>query len=387
MSGLPGVTQVQSVSKNGLSYVAIYFREDMDIYFARRLVLERLPQLTELIPAGLGVPEMGPISTGLGEIYQFKVSGSRYSPMELRSILDWEIAPKLRTVPGIIEVNSHGGELKTYEVQVDSDKLMSYRIPLATVIEALEKNNRNVGGAYLEHTEQQSVIRGEALISQLSDIEDIVIGASPSGIPVTIKNVANVQFAPMVRQGLVTQDGKGEVVLGIAMMLIGENSRTVAEDVKTRLADIQPSLPKGVRIEPFYDRTDLVRRTIETVRKNLVEGGILVIAVLLLLLGSLRGGIVVSLAIPLSMLVAFTGMLRAGISGNLMSLGALDFGLIVDGSVVMVENIIRKLREREPEQTVFETIRSAGQEVARPVFFGVAIIVIGLSADPHAHWC
>ena len=376
MSGLPGITQIQSVSKNGLSYVAIYFREDVDTYFARRLVSERLPQVRELIPEGIGTPEMGPISTGLGEIYQFKVTGAGYSPMELRSILDWEIAPKLRTVPGIVEVNSHGGELKTYEVQVDSDKLMAYRIPLATIIKALGENNANVGGAYLERAEQQSLIRGEALISNLSDIENIVLGVSPSGTPITIKNISQVRFAPMVRQGFATQDGKGEIVLGIAMMLVGANSRTVVDDVKTRLAEIEKSLPKGIRIEPFYDRTDLVRRTIETVRKNLIEGGILVVAVLLFLLGSLKGGLIVSLAIPLSMLVAFVGMVRFGISGNLMSLGALDFGLIVDGSVVMIENILRRLRERKPDESARQVVQSAGEEVARPIFFGVAIIVL-----------
>jgi heavy metal efflux system protein len=376
MSGLPGITQIQSVSKNGLSYVAIYFREDVDTYFARRLVSERLPQVRELIPEGVATPEMGPISTGLGEIYQFKVTGAGFSPMELRSILDWEIAPRLRTVSGIVEVNSHGGELKTYEVQVDSDKLMAYRIPLATIIKALGENNANVGGAYLERAEQQSLIRGEALISNLADIENIVLGVSPSSTPITVKNIAQVRFAPMVRQGFATQDGKGEIVLGIAMMLVGENSRTVVDEVKTRLAEIQKSLPKGIQIEPFYDRTDLVRRTIETVRKNLIEGGILVIAVLLLLLGSLRGGLVVSLAIPLSMLVAFIGMVRVGISGNLMSLGALDFGLIVDGSVVMIENILRRLRERKPDENARDVVRSAGDEVARPIFFGVAIIVL-----------
>jgi len=376
MSGLPGITQIQSVSKNGLSYVAVYFRDDVDTYFARRLVSERLPQVRELTPAGISPAEMGPITTGLGEIYQFKVTGAGYSPMDLRSILDWDIAPKLRTVPGIVEVNSHGGELKTYEIQVDSDKLMAYRIPLATIIKALGENNANVGGAYLERAEQQSLIRGEALISRLSDIETIVLGVSPTGTPITIKNVAQVRFAPMVRQGFATQDGKGEIVLGIAMMLVGENSRTVVGAVKTRLAEIQKSLPRDVRIEPFYDRTDLVRRTIETVRKNLTEGGLLVIAVLLFLLGCLRGGLIVSLAIPLSMLVAFMGMVRAGISGNLMSLGALDFGLIVDGSVVMVENILRRFREQKASESPLDVVRNAGEEVARPIFFGVAIIVL-----------
>ena len=228
-------------------------------------------------------------------------------------------------------------------MQLDNDRLMAYGIPLATVTRALEENNANAGGAYLERAEQQSLIRGEALISSLSDIENIVIGVSPTGTPITIQNIAAVRFAPMVRQGFSTQDGKGEVVVGVAMMLIGENSRTVADRVKAKLAEIQKSLPPGVRIEPLYDRTDLVRRTIETVTKNLVEGGLLVIAVLLLLLGTLKGGLVVSAAIPLSMLAAFTGMVLAGISGNLMSLGAIDFGLIVDGSVVMVENFLHHL--------------------------------------------
>ena len=376
MSGLPGVTDIQSVTKNGLSYVAIYFREDMNIYFCRQLVNERLVDARESIPQGSGTPELGPISTGLGEIYQFKISGPKVSLMELRSILDWNVAPKLRSVPGIVEVNSQGGELRTYEVQLDNDKLTAYRTSLATILDALEKNNANAGGAYIERSEQQSLVRGEGLIRDLSDIENIVIGASSSGTPIMIRNVAQVRFAPMVRQGFATQDGKGEIVVGVAMMLIGENSRAVAQRVKDRLAEIQKSLPAGVRIEPLYDRTDLVTRTIETVRKNLIEGGLLVIAVLLLLLGSFRGGLIVSAAIPLSMLAAFAAMLQAGISGNLMSLGALDFGLIVDGSVVMVENILRRLSHRKPEEQPFDVIRSAGQEVAKPVFFGVLIIII-----------
>jgi cobalt-zinc-cadmium resistance protein CzcA len=376
MSGLPGVTNIQSMSKNGLSYVAIFFRDDLNIYFCRQLVNERLPDAKEAIPAGMGTPELGPISTGLGEIYQFKVSGPKVSLMELRSILDWQIAPKLRSVPGIVEVNSQGGELRTYEVQLDNDKLTAYRISLATILDALEKNNANAGGAYIERSEQQSLIRGEGLIRDLTDIENVVIGASPSGTPILVRNVAQVRFAPMVRQGFATQDGKGEIVVGVAMMLIGENSRAVSQRVKERLADIQKSLPSGVRIVPLYDRTDLVNRTIETVRKNLIEGGLLVIAVLLLLLGSLRGGLIVSAAIPLSMLAAFAAMLQAGISGNLMSLGALDFGLIVDGSVVIVENILRRLSQRQPDEHPFDVIRHAGQEVAKPVFFGVLIIII-----------
>jgi len=333
MSGLPGITNTYSVSKLGTSYVAIYFREDMDIYFCRRLVMERLEQARALIPPGMGTPEMGPVTTGMGEIYQFRVAGDGLSNMDLRSILDWDIAPKLRSVPGIVEVNTHGGELKTYEVQVDNDRMMAHRIPLSTIIRALEQNNTNAGGAYLERPGQQSLIRGEGLISSLEDIEQIVLGVSDAGTPITIRHVAKVQFAPMVRQGLASQNGQGEIVIGVAMMLMGENSRIVVDRLKARLQEIQTSLPPGVRIEPYYDRTDLVRRTIRTVRNNLIEGGLLVIVVLLLLLGTLRGGVIVATAIPLSMLVAFTGMMLAGISGNLMSLGAIHFGLVVDGSV------------------------------------------------------
>jgi cobalt-zinc-cadmium resistance protein CzcA len=376
MRGLPGITRIQSTSKYGLSYVAIYFEDNMDTYFCRRLVMERLPQAKEAIQSNVGVPEMGPISTGLGEIYQFKVTGSGRSPMELRTILDWDIAPKLRSVPGIVEVNSQGGELKTYEVEVDSDKLTGYHIPLRRVIEALSKNNANAGGAYLERSEQQSLIRGEGLIGSLSDIENIVVGNSPTGTPILIRNIANVRFAPLVRRGFSTQDGKGEIVLGLAMMLVGQNSRAVANRVKDNLAEIQKTLPDGVRIEQLYDRTDLVNRTIHTVTRNLIEGGVLVVAVLLLLLGSFRAGVIVSLAIPLSMLVAFIGMVQAKVSGNLMSLGAIDFGLIVDGSVVIIENILRRLHQKKPEEQASEVILSAAQEVAKPIFFGVAIIVL-----------
>jgi len=279
-------------------------------------------------------------------------------------------------VPGIVEVNTHGGELKTYEVQLDRDKLMAYHVPLEKLISALGRNNANAGGAYLERNEEQSLIRGEALISTLADIEKIVVGVSASGTPILVRNLGEVRFAPMVRQGFATQDGKGEIVIGVAMMLIGENSRTVVDRVKAKLADIQRTLPPGVRVEPLYDRTELVRRTIDTVKRNLLEGGVLVVAVLLLLLGSLKGGLMVSLAIPLSMLVAFAGMVQANISGNLMSLGAIDFGLVVDGSVVMVENILRRLGHRRPEEEPIGVIREAAKEVARPTFFGVLIIVL-----------
>ena len=376
MRGLPGIQSIQSTSKYGLSYVAIYFKDDLDPFFCRALVNERLPEAKQSIPPDIGVPEMGPITTGLGEIYQFKVTGEGRTPMELRTILDWDIAPKLRGVPGVVEVNTQGGELKTYEVEVDSEKLTGYHIPLRRVIEALQKNNANAGGAYLERSEQQSLIRGEGLIGSLADIENIVVGNSPTGTPILIRNIGAVHFAPMVRRGFATQDGKGEIVLGVAMMLVGENSLIVADRVKTSLADIQKTLPPGVQIVRLYDRTDLVNRTVHTVTRNLLEGGFLVIAILLLLLGSFRAGLVVSLAIPLSMLFAFIGMVQAKISGNLMSLGAIDFGLIVDGSVVIIENILRRLHEKKPEDPPSEVIRQAAHEVAKPIFFGVTIIVL-----------
>ena len=301
--------------------------------------------------------------------------------MELRSILDWDIAPKLRSVPGIVEVNTHGGELKTYEVQIDNNKLMAYYIPLEKLIAALQKNNANAGGAYLEQIEEQSLVRGEALISSLADIDKIVVGVSPNGTPILVRNLGDVRFAPMVRQGFATQDGKGEIVVGVAMMLIGENSRVVADRVRAKLAGIQKALPPGVQIQPLYDKTDLVRRTIGTVTRNLVEAGLLVVAVLLLLLGSLKGGVMVSLAIPRSMLVAFAGMVQANISGNLMSLGAIDFGLIVDGSVVMVENILRRLAgEAGPETSERDSGCRAGDREA--CLLRRAHHCAGISPDP-----
>jgi len=378
MSGLPGIAEIRSVSRFGLSSVTIFFNEDIDVYFARRLVLERLPDAREAIPAGFGTPTMGPISTGLGEIYQFEVRGDKYSAMELRSILEWDIAFKLRSVPGVVEINTYGGELKTYEVQLDPDKLVAFNVSLDQVFTAIEKNNANTGGAFIERAQEQYVVRGEGLVESLSDVDNIVVATTGEGTPVFVKNLGQTVLAPQVRQGAVTRDGRGEIVTGVVMMLMGENSRVVAERVKERLEELQSSLPEGVTVDAYYDRTALVRKTIDTVTTNLVEGGILVVAVLLLLLGNVRGGLIVAAAIPLSMLFAFTGMVQAGLSGNLMSLGAIDFGLIVDGSVVMIENIVRRLGEagNQDRSARENTIRDAGREVARPVFFAVLIIIL-----------
>ena len=232
MSGLPGIQTIRSTSRFGLSVVYVFFDESMDIYFARRLVMERLPQAREMIPAGYGTPQMGPISTGLGEIYQFQVKGPGRSLMELRSILDWDIAFKLRSVPGVVEVNTYGGEVKTYELQLNAEKLVGYNLSLQQVVDALERNNSATGGAYIEHNQEQQVIRGEGLVENLADIGNIVVAATPQGVPIYIKNLGEVRFAPLVRQGAVTRDGKGEVVTGVVMMLIVENSRVVADRVK-----------------------------------------------------------------------------------------------------------------------------------------------------------
>ncbi|HEY0712507.1 MAG TPA: efflux RND transporter permease subunit, partial [Polyangia bacterium] len=325
MSGLPDIEEIRSVSKFGLSVVTVVFHDDVDIFFARQLVQERLSAARESIPEGYGTPAMGPVSSGLGEIYQFEVRGGDKSAMELRSILDWQIAPRLRSVPGIVEINTFGGELKTYEVQLDPQKLTAFSLRLGQVFEALSGNNANAGGGYITRSGEQILIRGEGLVSSLEDVRNIVVATSEEGVPIYIRSLGEVAFAPMIRQGAVTRDGRGEVVTGIAMMLIGENSRKVVNDVKKAVEAIRGTLPKGVTIDPFYDRTDLVRKTIRTVIKNLVEGGLLVIVVLFVTLRNLRAGLIVASAIPLCMLTAFLGMRAAGISGNLMSLGAIDF--------------------------------------------------------------
>jgi cobalt-zinc-cadmium resistance protein CzcA len=384
MSGLPKLEEVRSVSKFGLSAVTVVFEEGTDIYFARQLVGERLQAARESIPEGYGDPELGPVSTGLGEIYQFEVRGEGKTPMELRTILEWEVAPRLRAVPGIVEVNSFGGELKTYEVQVRPEELARYNLSIANVFEALQRNNANAGGAYIEKSSEQYLVRGEGLINSLEDVGDIVVSSSADGTPVYIRQVGKVAFAPLVRQGAVTRDGRGEVVTGIVMMLMGGNSREVVSATKDAVEEMKPSLARlGVTIDPFYDRTDLVRKTIKTVAKNLLEGGFLVIVVLFLMLKNLRAGLIVSAVIPLSMLGAFIGMKYFGVSGNLMSLGALDFGLIVDGAVIVIENAVRMIAERShqlkrrltPDERTTIVLR-ASREVLRSATFGVAIIAI-----------
>jgi heavy metal efflux system protein len=376
MRGLPGIKEIRSISRFGLSAVSVYFEDGLDIYFVRRLVMERLPQAAAMIPPGYGPPEMTPVSTTLGEIYQFELVDPNRSLMELRSILDWQIAPRLKEVPGVVEVNSYGGQLKTYEVELRPDALVAYGIPLKDVFQALESNNASAGGGYIVHSGEQQVIRGSGLIRSLSDVGDIVVG-SRQGVPIYIRNLGKVAFAPMLRQGAVTHDGKGETVAGVVMLLIGQNSRTVVDQVKAKIAEIAPTLPPGVKIVPYYDRTDLIRRTIDTVAHNLIEGALLVTVLLFLFLGDIRASLIVAAVIPLSMLAAFIGMNAMGVSGNLMSLGAIDFGLIVDGSVVMMENIFRRLaRDEHPERPMARKVFDAGREVLRPIGFAIGIIII-----------
>jgi heavy metal efflux system protein len=377
MSGLPGLEEIRSVSRYGLSAVTVVFRDGTDVYFARNLVEQRLAEAQEGIAPGVDRPEMGPITTGLGEVFHFVLEGGGLSAMELRTILDWDIAYRLRSVPGVVEVNTWGGLAKQYQILVDPTRLLAYRLTLPQVFEAVARNNMNRGGGIIEKGGEAYVIRGEGMVSSMQDLEKIVLGTTSEGTPILVRQIGEVREGSMLRIGGATRDGKGETVIGMVLMLQGENAREVVTRVKEALAEIQPSLPRGVRIVPFYDRQSLVSRVIRTVSTNLLEGGLLVVAVLLLLLGNLRGGLIVASAIPLSMLIAFIGMVRAGISGNLMSLGAIDFGLIVDGSVVMVENILRSLagRDLRPEDRR-QAIAAAAREVGRPIVFAVGIILI-----------
>ncbi len=383
MAGLPRTEEVRSISRFGLSVVTVVFEEGTDLWWARQVVSERLAEAREAIPPGYGDPAIGPPSTGLGEIFQFEVRAEpgfrdRYSLMDLRDLLEWQIAPRLRSVSGVVEINTFGGELRTYQVEVTPQRLAAHGLVLADVFEALAENNMTSGGGYLQRGREQVLVRGSALLEDLSDIRNVVVSTTDEGTPVTVGSLGEVRFAPMLRQGAVTRDGQGESVIGIAMMGYGENARVVSADLADAVADLQPSMPEGVTIDVFYDRADLVTRTIDTVKRNLLEGGLLVIAVLLLLLGNLRGGLVVAVAIPLSMLFAFIGMVMAGLSGNLMSLGAIDFGIIIDGAVVMVENVVRVVgrRRREGKAVTDATILRASREVARPVTFAVGILIL-----------
>ncbi|MGM0547133.1 MAG: efflux RND transporter permease subunit [Bacteroidota bacterium] len=375
MNGLPDVKEVRSISQFGLSAVTVEFEEGTDIYFARQLVSQRVQSISDELPEGVSSPNLGPISTALGEIVQYVVRGDDHSLTELRTIQDWLIAPQLKTVKGVTEINSFGGFVKQYEVAVDPDKLRNFGIGLKDLTDAIENNNSVSGGNYLEHNREQYIVRGFGQINNIKDIEEIIV-EELEGRPIYVKDVANVSIGKQLRQGAVTQDGKGEIVTGIAMMLRGGNGREVINDMDDKIDEVNQSLPEGVYIEKFYDQSDLVDRTTDTIITNLVEGGFFVIAVLLLLLGEITGAIIVASVIPLSMLFAFIGMQQVGLAANLMSLGAIDFGMVVDGSVVMVENIVDKLHDDRSKKSRLKIMREAAHEVARPIFFGVLIILM-----------
>jgi len=386
--GLPNLSYTRSLSRYGLSQVTVVFEEGTDIYFARNLINTRLGAIKDMLPEGIE-PEMGPISTGLGEIFMYTVqakpgalqqNGSPYDAMALREIQDWIIKPQLAQVKGVVEVNSIGGYNKQYHVLPDPLKLLNYGLSIKDVELALQANNDNRGAGYIEREGMQLLVRSPGQLTSLDDIANVIITQYDT-IPVKLSDVADVAIGKELRTGAATQDGK-EAVLGTAMMLIGENSRTVARDVAQKLEQIKSSLPEGVSAEAVYDRTTLVDKAIATVSKNLLEGALLVIVVLFILLGNLRAALITAAVIPLSMLMTITGMVQAGVSANLMSLGALDFGLIVDGTVIIVENAVRRLAQAQhngsiqPLRERLNTVYLATAEVIRPSLFGVAIITI-----------
>ncbi len=373
ISGLPRLEEVRSISKFGLSQVTVIFEDGTDIYFARQVLSERLQRVK--LPEGTPRPELGPVATGLGEVYHYLVRSKRLSLEELTTLHDWEIKPRLLSVPGVAEVNTWGGERKQFHVLVDLGRLLRYELTLDEVIAALRKNNLNVGGGNLVQAGELHLIRGISLTTNVEQIGGVVISAH-EGVPIRIRDVGEVQVGHELRRGAVTANGEGEVVLGLGFMLMGENSHDVTKALKARMVEIQAGLPPGVVVEPVYDRTELVDQVIETVETNLLEGALLVVAVLFLFLGNLRAGLIVAAAIPLSLLFAFSGMLRFGIAGSLLSLGALDFGLVVDSSVIMIENSVRRLAEEGGERSVIEVVRDASIEVRGPTMFGELIIMV-----------
>ena len=389
LSGLPHLEQFRSLSRYGLSQVTVVFEEGTDIQFARQLVSQRLQDAREGLPAGV-IPTLGPIATGLSEIYQWTVEtepgakkpdGTPYTPTDLREIQDWIIKPQLRTVPGVTEINSIGGFDKEYLVAPNTATLSSYGLELADIVNALERNNSNVGAGYIEREGEQYLVRAPGQAASIDDIGNIVV-TSIRGIPVRVRDVAEVTIGQELRTGAATENGV-EVVLGTVVMLIGENSRAVSKAVDARMLEINRSLPKGVKAVTVYDRTVLVERAIATVRKNLVEGAILVVAVLFFFLGNLRAALLTAMVIPLSMLFTFSGMVANQVSANLLSLGALDFGIIVDGAVVIVENCVRRLAAAQhrlgrilTREERFAEVFEAAREARRPLVYGQLIIMI-----------
>ncbi len=373
ISGLRGLVEVRSLSKFGLSQVTVIFDDDTDIYLARQQVMERLS--TVELPEGLSQPAMGPVATGLGEVFHYILTSDTKNLSDLRAIQDWIIRPQLRSVSGVAEVNSWGGHERHYQVVVDPAKLTKYGLSLLDLFNALRRNNANVGGGNITRSGEQLLVQGIGFVTTLEEIGNIVVTAK-DGVPIHVRDLGDVIDGHEVRRGAVTYGGKGEAVLGLGFMLMGENSRDVTERLKTRMEQVRMSLPPDVEVKTVYDRTELVDLVLGTVRTNLFEGAILVVVVLFLFLGNFRAGLIVALAIPLSMLFAGNLMLRVGIAGSLMSLGAIDFGLIVDSSVIMIENSVRHLADGKDGRSRIDIVRDAAIEVRKPTMFGELIIMI-----------
>ena len=385
MAGLPGVQEIRSVSLFGLSYVSVYFEDNMDIYFARRLVMERLQEIGDRIPDGYGTPEMGPNTSGLGQVFWYTIEradeklNADISDMDLRTVQDWSVRLMLRTAPGVDDVMSWGGQELQFQVVIDPLKLIEYGLSFRDVIELLETNNRQVGGQYINQGSEQYLVRGLGLVKDETDIGNIVVKVE-DGTPVYLRQVATISQQPALRSGAVTRDGK-EVVLGMTLARIGENAKDVVDNVKDKMKIVESTLPEGMVVKPIYDRTDLVEKAVKTAVNALVEGSILVAIVLFLFLGEIRSALVVIAALPLAMLIAFIMMAEMGLSANLMSLAglAIGIGMMVDGAVVLTENAFRIMAERkEKGETVDRTaaVLAAAREVANPIAFAILIIIV-----------
>ncbi|HEY1784893.1 MAG TPA: CusA/CzcA family heavy metal efflux RND transporter [Pirellulales bacterium] len=374
VAGLPGLGQVRSVSQFGLSSVVVTFNDGTDIYFARQLIHERMAGVE--MPLGIDRPRMGPVATGLGEIFQYTLTSDELSLTELRTLHDWVIKPKMRSVPGVAEINSWGGLEKQYQIRIDPARLVAHDISFDEVVTAVRANNRNVGGGNIDENEtgEMLLVEGIGRTANVGELENIVIRAE-QGVPICVRDVAQVTIGHQIRTGTVTSGGKGEVVLGLGFMLMGQNSYAVTRALKERLEEVKKTLPGGVEVTTVYDRSELVEQVIATVRSSLSEGALLVVAVVFFFLGNLRAGLIVALAIPLSMLFAFSGMVPMGIAGTLLSLGAIDFGIVVDSCIVVVENIIEHLAA-DPAGDRLEIVRRATSEVRQPAIFGQLIIAV-----------
>jgi len=385
LANLPGLQEMRSISRFGLSVITIVFNDDVDTYFARQLINEKLKEAEEKIPKGIGTPELAPVSTGLGEVYQYiihpkKGAENKYSAMDLRTLQDWIVARQLYGIPGVAEVNSFGGLLKEYEVAVNPNRLKAMNVTIAEIFSALQKNNENTGGAYIDKKPSAYFIRGIGLIGSMDDIRNTVV-KNANHIPILVRDVADVQFGNAVRYGSVTFNGEKEVVGGIVMMLKGANSAAVVESVKEKMEVIKRAMPADVEIESYIDRTSLVKRAVATVKINLIEGALIVLLVLVLFLGNIRAGLIVASAIPLSMLFALGMMHVFGVSANLMSLGAIDFGLIVDGAVIIVEATlhflaVKQISGRLSQQQMDEAVEGSAKKMMRSAAFGQVIILI-----------